>query len=118
MARIRGHEYLNEDRDLFVLRGSVDAPMVVDGRTFMVGDPFPWRELAGVTPRLLRKLHEQRRVGHERPGDPAQGAEPPPGTRAAEEAIQSARTPARPPAPKQAPSQPSGKVVPRAQARG
>lgn len=73
MARIRGHAILREDRPLFVLK----AQMTVDGREFKRGDAFPWQELQGITPRLLRMLWDQRKIGHEKPEDPAQGAEEP-----------------------------------------
>jgi hypothetical protein len=72
MARMRGHRNLNEDKTLYVLR----KVLVADGREFQVGDEFPWRELAGVTPRLLRILHSQHRIGHERP-DELEGAPEP-----------------------------------------
>lgn len=71
MARIRGHRSLNEDKTLYVLREG----FVCDGEEFKAGDEFPWRILQGVTPRLLRLLHDQRKIGHENPNDAPQGAE-------------------------------------------
>lgn len=73
MARIRGHQNLNEEKPLFVLKHE----LTVDGTRFELGDPFPWQELAGVTPRLVRQLHDQRKIGHERPEAPPAGAEDP-----------------------------------------
>ena len=73
MGRIRGHATLKEDRPLFVLK----RELTVDGKTYTIGDPFPWQEIRGVTPRLLRMLWDQRKIGHERPDDAPQGAEEP-----------------------------------------
>lgn len=73
MARIRGHRNLNEDKPLYVLR----SELAVDGKVLKLGEPFLWQEMEGVTPRLVRLLHEQRKIGHDRPEVPATGAEDP-----------------------------------------
>lgn len=70
MARLRGHAQLDERRPLFVKR----AALTVAGRLFALGDLFPWRDL-GISRRLLTRMWEQRRIGHERPTD-RNGAEP------------------------------------------
>ena len=97
MARIRGHRNLNEDKPLYVMRRS----LVADGRTFEIGDEFPWRELAGITPRKIRQLHDQHKISHDPPERPMVGAEDPgrsPGEqeRADERASGRARQNARP----------------------
>lgn len=70
MARLRGHSTLDASRPLYVKRAS----LTLHGRAFKQGEPFNWRAL-GITPRLLLKLWQQRRIGHERP-DERNGAEP------------------------------------------
>src|SRR4051794_21641356 len=96
MARIRGHRTLNVEQPLYVKRtnaniGTADAPVFVykfGDVTFAKGSTFLWRQL-NVTPRLLRILHEQRWIGHEKPDErtgaegghvkmPAPAAAPPP----------------------------------------
>lgn len=61
-------------RPLYAKRGSVDMPLTVAGRPFVLGDAFPWRELK-LSERQLVKLWEQRRIGHEKPAE-RNGAEP------------------------------------------
>lgn len=95
MGRIRGHQNLNEDKPLFVLR----SELVVDGLELKLGDPFLWQEMQGVTPRLVRLLHDQRKIGHERPSLPPTGAEDPPRSpgeaKAAEERDRGRQAPAK-----------------------
>lgn len=59
MARLRGHRDLDLGSPLYVKR-----PVVVGGRAFAAGDAFPWQDL-GLDGRLLTKLWDQRRIGHE-----------------------------------------------------
>lgn len=73
MARIRGHERLDEDRTLYVKVAELTAGDV----TYKRGDELPWRRIPGVGPRLIRQLHDQRKIGHEHPGDDPAGAEGP-----------------------------------------
>lgn len=64
MARIRGHRPLDLAQPLLVKR----ARMAFGTRVFKLGETLPWREL-GLKERLVRQLHDQRKIGHEKPAD-------------------------------------------------
>ena len=71
MARLRGHRDLDLGLPLYVKR-----PVVVGGRAFAAVDAFPWQDLE-LESRLLTKLWDQRRIGHEQIAE-RNGAEMPP----------------------------------------
>ncbi|RPH64988.1 MAG: hypothetical protein EHM89_00165 [Acidobacteria bacterium] len=74
MARVLGHRALDFDQPLYVRAPSLKGW----NRTLKKGDLFPWRELKLVA-RKVHQLWMQRAIGHERIGDPPQGAERPHG---------------------------------------
>lgn len=69
MARLKGHAILDYAQPLYVRTAGVKWD-----RTYVRGELFPWRDLK-VTPSKLHQLWMQRRIGHERLGDPNRGAE-------------------------------------------
>lgn len=64
MARLRGHRALDVGQPVYVKR----AFLSTGGKTFEIGEELPWREM-GLSPRKLQQLWDQRRVGHEKPGE-------------------------------------------------
>jgi hypothetical protein len=61
--RLRGHIDLDPGRPLYAKR-----PFLMGGQTFEPGDRFDPRAV-GADERKLRQLHNQRRIGHELPGE-------------------------------------------------
>lgn len=63
MARLRGHRELDVSRPLHAKR-----VLTFGERVFAVGDVVPTAEL-GLSVRRVRQLHDQRKLGHEKPGE-------------------------------------------------
>lgn len=70
MARLRGHRDLDMGSPLYVKRA-----ITIGGRALAPGDAFNWKAL-GLDVRLLTRLWDQRRIGHEQLAD-RNGAEMP-----------------------------------------
>lgn len=88
--RLRGHREIDLERTLYAKR-----TMAFGDTVLAVGAVVPWRELK-LPERTVRLLHDQRRIGHERPGE-RNGTETPPNPYAKRPANAVVTAPPRPP---------------------